>query len=344
MIIQISINLCLKTIKIKKFETGKANAFPVSFFIEKHSALCYTYFEVWGIDCGVINGGIFMEFLIKLLEIMDAKMEEPKMYGIFHLSFFVLSVVLGIVLCRVYKKPDTRFIRRLMLIVSGMVMLLEIYKQINYSFSYTNGIKFDYQWYAFPFQFCSTPMYIGLLAGITKKGKLHDALCAYLATFSTFAGFCVMFYPAQVFVDTIGINIQTMLCHGAMITVGIYLLGSGYVKAEYKTILKATSVFACLVATAAVMNEIAYCTGLLETETFNMFFISPHCEPSLPVYSLVQAVVPFPWCTLIYIVAFSLAAYIILLISMLPLWHKNSKTVYIGEINNTEEIKEEITV
>ena len=285
-----------------------------------------------------------MEFLSKLLEIMDAKMETPKMYGVFHLAFFIMSVVLGIVLCKRYKNPDICFIRRLMLIVTGLVIFLEIYKQINYSFSYSNGITFDYQWYAFPFQFCSTPMYIGLLAGITPKGKLHDAFCAYLATFSTFAGLCVMFYPAQVFISTIGINIQTMVCHGAMITVGIYLLGSGYVKTEHKTILKATTVFMCLVAAAAVMNEIAYYVGLLETETFNMFFISPHCEPSLPVYSLVQAVVPFPWCTLIYIVAFSIAAYIILLISMLPLWHKNSKTVYIGEINNTEEIKEEITV
>lgn len=285
-----------------------------------------------------------MEFLSKLLEIMDAKMETPKMYGVFHLAFFIMSVVLGIVLCKKYKNPDIRFIRRLMLIVTGLIIFLEIYKQINYSFSYLNGITFDYQWYAFPFQFCSTPMYIGLLAGITQKGKLHDAFCAYLATFSTFAGLCVMFYPAQVFISTIGINIQTMVSHGSMITVGIYLLGSGYVKTEHKTILKATAVFMCLVAAAAVMNEIAYYVGLLETETFNMFFISPHCEPSLPVYSLVQAVVPFPWCTLIYIVAFSLAAYIILLSGMVFKLHKNKKSICVAEINNTEETKEKINV
>ena len=204
---------------------------------------------------------------------------------------------------------------KLLLVVSGIVLLFEIYKQINYSFSYDGqNITYDYQWYIFPFQFCSTPMYIGFLAGFLKKGKIHDACCAYLATFSMFAGLCVMVYPPQVFIDTIGINIQSMICHGVMITVSIYLFYTGYVKAEHKTILKAIPVFAVCVSLAMIMNEIAYASGILERETFNMFFISPYCEPSLPVYSSIQAVVPFPWCVIIYILGFSCAAYIMLLI------------------------------
>jgi len=155
-----------------------------------------------------------------------------------------------------------------------------------------------------------------LLAGLTKKGKVHEAACAYLATYAVFAGLCVMVYPNDVFIDTIGINIQTMICHGTMICVGVCLLATGYVKLEHKTILKAIPVFAVCVALAAIMNEIAYVIGLLETETFNMFFISPHCEGTLPVYSLVQQAVPFPWCLVIYIAVFSLAAYLVLLAAM----------------------------
>ncbi len=282
-----------------------------------------------------------MDFLAKVLEFLDADMVKPEMYGIFHLSFFIVSIIAGIVLCKLKPNPDAAFVRKLLLTVSIVVIVLEIYKQINYSFSYTDGITYDYQWYAFPFQFCSTPMYIGLLAGLTKKTKLHDSLCAYLATFALFAGLCVMFYPVDIYIGTIGINIQTSICHGSMITIGIFLLGTGYVKREHKTILKAVPVFACLVGAAAIMNEIAYFSGLLENETFNMFFISPHCEPSLPVYSLVQAVVPFPLCLIIYIVAFSLAAYIMLLFSMLIA--KLFKKKKIISIEKQPE-KEEITV
>ena len=99
-----------------------------------------------------------------------------------------------------------------------------------------------------------------------------------------------------------------------MVTLGIYLLYSGHVKLEHRTIPKAMSVFASAMILAMIFNEIAYRSGL--EETFNMFFISPHEEPSLAVYSSVQAVIPFPWCTIIYFLAFSLAAYVILLAAM----------------------------
>ena len=116
--------------------------------------------------------------------------------------------------------------------------------------------------------------------------------------------------------ETIGINIQTMIRHDSMITVGIYLLYSGYVKLEHKTILKAIPVFMISVLTAVILNEIAFQSGLLDDHEFNMFFISPHCELSLPVYSLVQNAVPYPWCLFIYVSAFTLAAYVILLVAM----------------------------
>lgn len=258
-----------------------------------------------------------MEFFKKLLQILDTEMDTPTPYGWFHVLSFALTIAAAILLCVTHKKNDTERVRRVVLGVAIAVTVLEIYKQINYSFSYGGeSIVFDYEWYSFPFQFCSLPMYVGLLASFIKKGKIHDALCAFLATYAVFAGACVMFYPVQVFIGTIGINIQTMVCHGSMISVGVYLLYSGHVKLEHKTILKAMSVFAVGILCAVVMNEIAYVSELLETDTFNMFFISPHCEPSLPVYSLVQAVVPYPFCLILYFAGFSAAAYLILLIAM----------------------------
>ncbi len=259
-----------------------------------------------------------MEFLGKVLQILDTQMPTPQMYGWFHLLWFGISILAGILLCRFFKEGTQKQARTIMLVTAVTVLVLEVYKMINYTFSYADGkIIADFQWYAFPFQFCSTPMYVGLLAGLTKKGRLHRAFSAYLATFAVFAGACVMFYPVSVFIGTVGVNIQTMICHGSMLTVGIYLLYTGYVKLEHKTILHALPVYAVAVGLAVIMNEIAHQSGLLATETFNMFFISPYCEPSLPVYSLVQAVVPFPYCLFIYIAGFTAGAYVILLLAML---------------------------
>ena len=259
-----------------------------------------------------------MQAVGAILELLNAKMDTPQMYGWFHIFFFVVSVIAGIVLCRKHPKPDETFIRKFLLLVSLVVIALEVYKQINFSFHYDgNTIAFDYQWYAFPFQFCSTPMYVGLLAAVVRNRKLHESLCAYLATYGFFAGLCVMFYPSTVFVETIGINIQTMICHGSMVTIGMYLLRSGYIKTDPRTIFKALPVFSSLVTMAMLMNELAYRTGLLKTETFNMFFISPYCNPELPVYSLVQGAVPFPRCILVYIAGFTTAGALLLAITHL---------------------------
>lgn len=257
-----------------------------------------------------------MSFLQNILRILDTGAAVPSLYGWYHIMWLAIVALSTVFLCRWQKKMPRDKSRQVVLVTAVIVTVLEIYKQINYSFSYENGISFSYQWYAFPFQFCSTPMYVGLLAGLLPKGKISDALMSYLATFAMFAGLCVMAYPGDVFIDTIGINIQTMICHGSMVVIGIYLLHCGRVKMEHKTVLKGAVVFAVCVSLAVVMNEIAHQTGLLNEHTFNMFFVSPYCAPSLPVYSIVQGIVPFPWSLVIYIAGFTLASWIILLIAM----------------------------
>ena len=258
-----------------------------------------------------------MELLGSIIQLFDMKMVTPEMYGGFHMMSLVLTVLVTIFICTLGKNMTSKQVIGVVFGTAVMVILFEIYKQINFTFSYDGEkITADYMWYAFPWQFCSTPMYVGFLAGIFRKGKLHDALCAFLATYAIFAGVCVMVYPSSVFIETIGINIQTMVCHGSMIVIGVFLLYTGHVKLEHRTILKAMPVFAVAVSIATIMNEVAYRTGLLETDEFNMFFISPYCAPSLPVYSMVQEVVPFPFCLIIYISIFSMAAYIVLLCSM----------------------------
>ena len=240
-------------------------------------------------------------------------MTVPTLYGWFHLLSLGITAAVTILLCRTHKKGDDAHVRRVILFTAVLVMILELYKQFIHTFSYSDEIKLSYQWYIFPWQFCSTPMYAGLIAGLTKKGRIHNAACAYLATYALFAGLCVMFYPGDVYTYQIGINIQTMVCHGSMVAIAIYLLYSGYVKVDKKTFLSASAVFAVAVGIAVILNEIAHLTGITENHNFNMFFVSPHRPPSLPVYSIVQQYVPYPFCLFIYIIGFSLAVALIML-------------------------------
>lgn len=257
-----------------------------------------------------------MDFCIKLFTFLQTKTDVPDLYGGFHLLFLGLTVILTVWFAMMHRGKERR-VRFVLLFISILLILLELYKQSVYNHFIVDGtVIFDYQWYIFPFQFCSTPMYVALLAGILGKGKLHDSLCAYLATYAIFAGAIVMLYPGIIFCATVGINIQSMICHGAMIFLGVYLLATGHVKLRHKTLLQGLFVFIALAAVAVIANEIAYRAGIMEFDTFNMFYFSPYCPPVLPVFSLVQNVLPFPICLFIYIVAFTLAAYIVLLLSI----------------------------
>lgn len=250
-----------------------------------------------------------LELCTKILQILNTQMDTPKPYGAYHLVWLALVGICTVLLCTRFRRVSRDAVRKTVFFVAVAVAVLEIYKQVNYSFHVGDGgITFDYQWYAFPWQFCSMPMYVGLLTGIFRKGKIHDALCAFLASYSVFAGVCVMVYPADVFCGTAGVNIQTMICHGSMVVIGIWLLATEYVPVNLKSWRGATAVFAAAVALAVVMNEGVYYSGVTGEETFNMFFISRHFAPSLPVYSQVQAVVAYPWCLVIYVTAFALAA------------------------------------
>ena len=162
-----------------------------------------------------------MKVFAKILEILDTPMTEPQPYGWFHLLFCALTVLFTVWLCRRRDSQQPERVRRVVFWVAVVVTLLEIYKQINFSFAYDGGVvTFDFEWYSFPFQFCSTPMYVGLLTGIFRRGRVHKALCAFLATYAVFAGLSVMAYPVQIFIETVGINVQTCICHGSMIAVG----------------------------------------------------------------------------------------------------------------------------
>ena len=256
----------------------------------------------------------------KIWNVLEYRTATPKVGGWFHLSFWALSIAAGVLLC-LWLKDGKKHAPHVVVSTAVLVILLEVYKLYHFGLIQGGGI-FAFPWRYFPFQFCSTPMYVGFLTAFFPKGKVRDSLYAYLATFSVFAGLCVMVNPIQVFVPTLGINLQTMICHGSMLTVGIYLFGSGSVKMEYKTVLKALPVFAITASIAVVLNEWAHSSGITEQYGFNMFYFSRYGEPSLILYSDVQRAlgVSNPLNLFIYVVSFILAAFVILFGAMGIRW------------------------
>ena len=258
-----------------------------------------------------------MNFFEKIIHSLQGTMECPTCYGWFHIMFIIIVSISTILICKFYKNCGEKTVNKIIFIGWALVFLLEIYKQIEFSFVYEDGKAiWDYPVYIFPFQLCSSELYILPFIFLLKEGKLRNAMIAYIITFSFFGGLAVFVYPNDVFIETIGINIQTMIHHGTQILLGIFLFVRYRKTFDFKFYVKSIFVFFCMLLIATVLDIAVYkyLVSIGNTETFNMFFISPYFDCTLPILSIIYDKVPYFVFYLIYMLGFVLISYIIFIV------------------------------
>lgn len=188
-----------------------------------------------------------------------------------------------------------------------------------WSFNYdviTDTVTWQYEWYAFPFQLCTTPIYCSLIAAYLKKGNLRNNLLSYMAYTTIIGSICTILFPSSCFVEDILVNIHTMWLHCGSLVVSVYLLIVGEVKIELSYLKGAIKTFIFFVFLALILNIIVYNTNILNDEVFNMFYISPYFISILPVFNVIQTRLWYPFFLLIYIISIILGSFIIYRISL----------------------------
>ena len=256
-----------------------------------------------------------MNFFEKILSDLAMQMDSPESYGWFHLMFVFLTIVASVALCCRQRDASDKTVRLICLVGWLLMVVGEVLKQIVYTYEIVDGaIVADFQWYAFPYQLCSTPLYVLPLVIFLKDGLVRDAATAYMIAFSIFGGLCVYVFPGDVFGTNYAVVcLQTMVHHGLQIVLGVYLASRYRAKLNYKYYLKGGVVFVALLVVAMIMNIAVHnaLAGAGIDETFNMFYISPYFDCTLPLLSLIYPKVPYPVFLAIYVVGFIAAAAII---------------------------------
>lgn len=252
-----------------------------------------------------------------ILNILQTEMERPKMYGWFH--FLCLAIAFLTIIILFKKKLYGEKNLKVILMIYGVVaLILELLKQFSWAFSYENGhLVFAYEWYAFPFQLCTTPIYVSLICLFLKKSKLRDYLLSYLAFITILGSITTAFYPDNCFVNDILVNIHTMYLHLGSLVLSLYLIISEEVKLTIDNLFGAIKVFISFVFIALLLNVIIYNSNLLHGDTFNMFYISPYFISILSIYNKVQETLPYFLYLVIYITSLSFGGFIIYKIAML---------------------------
>lgn len=261
-----------------------------------------------------------MAFIKKIYKTLSHESKKPKIFGAFHLASVSTTTVLTTLLCKKCKNASERTERHIALWVWIGLLVLEAYKQFVYLFEIEEEqLILNYSWHGFPFQLCSAPLYVLPLIAFLPSGKVREAFASFYGTFVLIGGLAVCVYPGNVFVETLGINIHTMLWHGSQVFLGIYFNLRRFSESESFNLKKyfesSLPIFLSFVLIALILNVGFYHFFTLNgnDSTFNMFFISPYFECLFPVLNLIQAYTPYPIFLFSYVIILSVFSYMLVL-------------------------------
>lgn len=242
---------------------------------------------------------------------LRATMDKPTLYGTWHIASILLTVALTVLMVMFFRNASDKKMRIIMFVAWFIMILFEVGKQILFSMQ-TDGVTatWAYNWFYFPFQFCSTPFYTLPFVFLLKDCKFRRAIMAYIATFSLFAGIIVMILPTSVFVPYTFINVQTMVHHGFQVVLGIWMAAYNRRHLNKSFFAYAMITFGAFASVAMILNLVMpkYLATKGFTQAFNMFYISPYYNNDLPVLSTIYPMVPYFVYLIIYIFGFALVA------------------------------------
>ena len=102
-------------------------------------------------------------------------MTEPQPYGLFHIVILLGGIPLSVMLAWKLRKVNERCYHRILFVIAVILLLSELYKQLFHFYVMDNKA---YDWWIFPFQLCSLPMYLSQhISPHHRQGILEEIQC-----------------------------------------------------------------------------------------------------------------------------------------------------------------------
>ena len=247
-----------------------------------------------------------MSWLDRFIEWTAWEITAPRAYGPFHLTFTFVGIALCVFLAWKLRKLGERGNRAVLLTAGIFLVITEIYKQLFYFYHMENN---EYAFWIFPFQLCSVPMYLCIIAALIRPGKLQSGMYGFMTTFNLLGGLMAFIEPSGIIHDHLTLMLHAFFWHMSLIFVGFYLIASGRCAKTKKDFKYAVITFLSLAALAFLINLILW---IPSEGSINMFFVGPK-NSSLLVFEWISE--KFGWyiSTLLYLPTVCLGAYIIFL-------------------------------
>lgn len=263
------------------------------------------------------------ELIIKLYEALSVRGDTPKPCGEYHIAWIIAVVIATLALTLLFSRAKDKTARIIITFAWVVMLLFELLKQF-FNCMYISGgeIVWKYNFGAFPYQFCSTPLYILPLVALMNNGRSRDAAIVFLSTFAIIGGLAVYIFPDSVLTGHKFVNFQSMLHHGIQIFIGLYIASRYRKTLTNRNFASATLSFLFMTGLAIFLNVMF--TRWFEikgiSSSINLFFVNPYVRYIPPVLEgLGLESLPYPVFLLGYITIFIAISYLLMKIISFPL-------------------------
>lgn len=152
---------------------------------------------------------------------------------------------------------------------SGFLMLIsEIWKQYCLTYIMNEG---TYNWWHFPFQLCSIPMYVCLVLPWCTSARIRGILLSFLMDFGLLGGIFTFLDTTGMYYSYFPLTIHSFAWHILLILIGIRAGLSKECDHSWAGWRKCVCLFLACCLTATLFNLLFHPYGRI-----NMFYISPY--------------------------------------------------------------------
>ncbi len=236
-----------------------------------------------------------------ILQLTAWTMTPPRPYSLFHILLSLCGISFALCLARILSRKQGQAGKRLFL--CGLILAAgELYKQLFLTFVVHPG---TYDWWYFPFQLCSIPMYLCLLLPVLPE-KLRPAVFTFLQDFGLLGGFMALAEPSGLMHPYVSLTLHGFLWHFMLIFIGVFCHFSFDSCRSLKQYASALPIFfsCCLIALA-----INWTAG--PETNIAMFYISPYHPSQQAVFHQLSLTIGIFPGNLLYVASAALGAFLI---------------------------------
>lgn len=235
------------------------------------------------------------------------RMDAPKLFGSFHFIASLAAAIIAVVFAVAVSKRKNIKTVRVLAIAGWILVILEIWKQLFLFYIVNNGA---YDWWYFPFQLCSVPMYLCIFLPAAHN-RTRRTFLTFLGGYTFISAVATLIFPEDILRSYTSLTVHGFVWHGLLLFISLLVLLTGAADTSARGLLRAFGLFALLCVIAVLINVIAEpvmqtMTGLPHSWAA-MFYLNPYHISPQPFVGTIQKTAGIPAGLLLYSIAVAAA-------------------------------------